>query len=99
MNRNFFIIFIIIALAGFLILTNPDKNGYSQWDASRLARSGERTPANIQVWEDDIRGRTTRTNYVFFSVFEKESGAGEDIEWTERAVGVLGTFFSLRPTF
>jgi len=91
-NLMIFLILIIVA-ATFLTITNPSQEEFISWGVEQLQADSETEFGRILegvIGEQVLRVKTTRTNYVIFSIYSVEN-AGESVKY----LGIIGQFFKL----
>ncbi|MGM0444952.1 MAG: hypothetical protein ACQEQH_00965 [Bacillota bacterium] len=91
-NLMVFLILIIV-LATFLAITNPNQEEFISWGVEQLQADSETELEKIlegTIGEQVLRAKTSRTNYVIFSIFSVEN-AGESAKY----LGIVNQFFKL----
>lgn len=91
-NLMIFLILIIVA-ATFLTITNPNQEEFINWGVQQLQADSETDFEKILegvIGEQVLRVKTTRTNYVIFSIYSVEN-AGESVKY----LGIIDQFFQL----
>lgn len=92
--KNFMIVLILILVAAtFLAITNPSSDDFVNWGVQKMQSETETDFEKIlegTVGEQLLKLRTTRTNYVIFSVFNVES-SDENIKY----LGIVNQFFQI----
>ena len=92
--KNFLIFLILILVAAtFLAITNPTKDEFISWGVQEMQAESETDLEKIiegVVGEQVLKVKSTRENYVIFSIFTVDSGE-EDI----RYIGILEQFFQI----
>lgn len=91
-NLMVFLILIIV-LATFLAITNPNQEEFISWGVEQLQADSENELEKIlegTLGEQVLRTKTSRTNYVIFSIFSVEN-AGESAKY----LGIVNQFFRL----
>jgi hypothetical protein len=84
---------LIIVLATFLAITNPNQEGFISWGVEQLQEDSETDLGKILegvIGEQVLRVKTSRTNYVIFSIFSVEN-SGESAKY----LGIVNQFFRL----
>jgi hypothetical protein len=92
--KNFMILLILILVAAtFLAITNPTSEDFVNWGVQKMQSEAETDFERLlegTVGEELLKLRTSRTNYVIFSVFNVES-ADENIKY----LGIVNIFFKI----
>ncbi|MDZ7672155.1 MAG: DUF4359 domain-containing protein [Halanaerobiales bacterium] len=92
--KNFMVFLIlIIVLATFLAITNPNQEDFISWGVEQLQEDSETDLGKILegvIGEQVLRVKTSRTNYVIFSIFSVEN-SGESAKY----LGIVNQFFRL----
>ncbi|MCF8001242.1 MAG: DUF4359 domain-containing protein [Halanaerobiales bacterium] len=92
--KNFMIFLILVLVAAsFLAITNPTNEDFVNWGVQKMQSDAETDFERIlegTVGEQLLKLRTSRSNYVIFSVFNVES-ADETIKY----LGIVNLFFQI----
>jgi hypothetical protein len=82
-----------LVAATFLAITNPTSEDFVNWGVQKMQSEAETDFERLlegTVGEELLKLRTSRTNYVIFSVFNVES-ADENIKY----LGIVNIFFKI----
>ncbi len=92
--KNFMIFLILILVAAtFLAITNPASEDFVNWGVQKMQSEAETDFERLlegTVGEELLKLRTSRTNYVIFSLFNVES-ADQNVKY----LGIMNLFFQL----
>lgn len=92
--KNFMIFLILIIVAAtFLAITNPTNDDFVNWGVQKMQSEAESDFERIlegTVGEQLLKVRTSRTNYIIFSIFKVESN-DENIKY----LGIVNMFFQI----
>ncbi len=97
--RSLVVTIVVIAILGLLALTNPKMADYEQYIHTKIIRKNEQaddlTKALATLFSglesSLIANATTRTDYIFVSVFKTKLG-GDEVEY----LGALNNFVELK---
>lgn len=92
--KNFMIFLILILVAAtFLAITNPTNDDFVNWGVQKMQSEAETDFERIlegTVGEQVLKLRTSRTNYVVFSIFNVENN-----DETIKYLGIVNQFFQI----